>query len=646
MFLGVDYYPEHWPADMQDEDIKGIQDMGANAVRIGEFAWHIMEKKPGNYDFSFFDGIIEKLDKAGLKTVFGTPTATFPAWLAKKHPDILIQDENGRQMAFGGRRQYCFNSDIYLEYSLKLVSQLVEHYRDNVNVIAWQIDNEFGHEGSDMCWCDNCHKAFHGFLENKYMDIEELNRTYGTVFWGQQYNSFDEIPMPLKTITTHNPSLKLDWARFRSKSLTDFAKKHIELVRKLKGDHQRVTTNFAGGFFDKWFDHKDLAKQLDFTSYDNYPVWGGLREPVHQAQTAMHLDFIRGLTGENFWILEQLMGAQGHDVIGYLPRPDQAKMWSYQAMAHGCSSFFYFRWRAMTKGAEQYCYGIVDHDNVYGRKYQEAKEFFNEIKNHSHLFDEKIMSDVAVLYDHENVWSWKAQTQSEAFDFNDEILRLYRPFHSLNVNIDVVPCTEDFEKYKVIAVPVMKIIDESLAQRLKSFAANGGTIIFSFRAGIKDKDNNINFKSTPPCRISELCGISIKESESLASGKTVDIESSVGITHTAGVWRDIITPITAETIYSYSDMFYSDKACITKNKYLEGSAYYIGAGTDEEVLIPIFEDILKEKAIDYIKAERDLEVYPRKYKNEDYLVITNHDSSKKKFRNINVAPYQSIIIKR
>lgn len=300
----------------------------------------------------------------------------------------------------------------------------------------------------------------------------------------------------------------------------------------------------------------------------------------------------------------------------------------------------------MTKGAEQYCYGIVDHDNTYGRKYREAQEFFNDVKDYSDIFEENIKSDVAVLYDHDNVWSWKTQTQSEAFNFNDEILRLYRPFYSLNINIDVVPQTNDFEKYKVIALPVMKIIDEDLAKRLESFAKNGGTVIFSFRAGIKDKDNNINFKATAPCSISELCGIVINESESLAHGKTVDIESSSGKSYSAAVWRDIITPVTAQTLYSYTDMFYSDKACITKNKYHSGTAYYIGAGVDEEVLVPIFENILKEKNINYIKSEKNLEVYPRKYNDEDYFIITNHEASKKRFNEIDIQPYQSIIIKK
>ena len=35
-------------------------------------------------------------------------------------------------------------------------------------------------------------------------------------------------------------------------------------------------------------------------------------------------------------------------------------MWSYQSMAHGADSLMYFRYRGATKGAEQFCYGVLD----------------------------------------------------------------------------------------------------------------------------------------------------------------------------------------------------------------------------------------------------------------------------------------------
>nr|WP_238159125.1 beta-galactosidase [Priestia megaterium]MDH3169756.1 beta-galactosidase [Priestia megaterium] len=95
MYIGVDYYPEHWPENMIEEDIQGIKELGSNMVRIGEFAWHLMEPKEGEYDFSFFDSVIKKLKKQNIDVMFGTPTATFPAWLAKQHPSILSKDENG-----------------------------------------------------------------------------------------------------------------------------------------------------------------------------------------------------------------------------------------------------------------------------------------------------------------------------------------------------------------------------------------------------------------------------------------------------------------------------------------------------------------------------------------------------------------------
>ena len=84
MWLGVDYYPEQWDASLLEEDLNNICELGCNVIRIAEFAWHLMEKEEGQYDFSFFDHVIERAKAHGLSIVMGTPTATIPAWLAKK----------------------------------------------------------------------------------------------------------------------------------------------------------------------------------------------------------------------------------------------------------------------------------------------------------------------------------------------------------------------------------------------------------------------------------------------------------------------------------------------------------------------------------------------------------------------------------
>lgn len=308
MILGVDYYPEHWPKEMLLEDIERIVALGANTVRIGEFAWHLMESVEDKFDFTFFDHVIEALKNKGLSVIFGTPTATFPAWVYKKYPEVIAMNASGVRHAFGGRRLYCYNAPDYIRLTEKIVSKLMAHYKDEQSIIAWQIDNELGHEGSDQCYCPYCEKGFQSYLKETYPSIDKLNDVYGTIFWGQTYNDFDEIPMPKPTITTHNPSLVLDWARFRSYSINRYAKLQIDIVNRFKRIDQKVTHNLFGGFFDRAYDQNILANHLDVVSYDNYPVWGGLEAPLEPSHIAMTLDYIRGLKRQNFWILEELMG--------------------------------------------------------------------------------------------------------------------------------------------------------------------------------------------------------------------------------------------------------------------------------------------------------------------------------------------------
>ena len=178
--------------------------------------------------------MIERAKAHGLKIVLGTPTATIPAWLAKKHPDILSEFENGTKRTFGGRHVYCFNSQLMYQYSERIIRAMAEHYKYETAVVAWQIDNELGHEGSDICYCHQCRSAFRTYLKEKFEgDIDRLNQTYGTTFWSQEYNAFDEIPIPTQTITTHNPALRLDWERFRSESIVRFAEFQSNLLKEI-----------------------------------------------------------------------------------------------------------------------------------------------------------------------------------------------------------------------------------------------------------------------------------------------------------------------------------------------------------------------------------------------------------------------------
>ena len=115
MIIGVAYYPEHWDRKRWETDCALMRDMGINTVRMGEFGWSVMEREEGKLDFSLYDEAIGLLWEYGISTILGTPTATPPAWLCEKYPDIYMEDRDGHVRGFGSRRHYCYRHKGYLQ---------------------------------------------------------------------------------------------------------------------------------------------------------------------------------------------------------------------------------------------------------------------------------------------------------------------------------------------------------------------------------------------------------------------------------------------------------------------------------------------------------------------------------------------------
>jgi len=620
MLFGADYYPEHWDKSDWKEHARIMKDGNFNVVRMAEFAWGRLETMENKFDFSWLDEIIEILAAEGIKVILGTPTAAPPKWLVNKY-DVYMRDKYGRARGYGSRRECCSNNFNYIDRSKKIVEKLAEHYGKNPNVVAWQIDNEFGCHGSTQCYCEHCKEKFSGWLANKYGNIGNLNKAYGTVFWSQEYSSFDDIILPAYTSCegtygarwTHNPSLDMDFYRFSSDSWIEYGQMQADIIRNYSD--KPITHNMMGHFSD--IDYYKLGKTLDVVAWDNY-IDNQWNHCTYE-NTSMAHELMRGVKNQNFWVMEQQAGPCGWDKFGTTPRPGQLRVWTYQAIAHGCEGMIYFRFKSAPFGMEQYWLGLVDHDGIPRRRFYEIKQTGEELRELAEYFvDAENKTDVLIVKSYEAVWSHKIKKHVEGFDYRDLLYSFYKANNNLGTN--PVCGSEEMisNKYKVVYMPAYAMVSDEIRARLEQYVQGGGTLILTYRSGIKDSNNNM-ITETIPGLLRNLAGITVQEYDTAP----MDVKLSDGFGKSV-LWRDILQTVTAETIVEYDSEYYRGTPAITVNNYGEGRVWYIGCDLEEAVVSKLVKMIADEAGAEYITHPNGTEIVNRIVNSKEYLMLLNY----------------------
>ena len=132
-----------------------------------------MEPREGHYDFGLFDRAIETLGRHGIKTISWHPHRRAAGMAPHKYPEVLDVSETGQPVNDQSRRQYCYNSPVYRQFSRKIVEALARHYRDNTNIIGWQIDSEMNNENPNVSAKVAASRSA-SWLQQKYGTLDEL----------------------------------------------------------------------------------------------------------------------------------------------------------------------------------------------------------------------------------------------------------------------------------------------------------------------------------------------------------------------------------------------------------------------------------------------------------------------------------------
>jgi len=628
-YFGVDYYPEQWPEERWPEDARLMVEAGINVVRLAEFAWSFLEPHPGCFDFDWLDRAISTLHQHGIQVILGTPTASAPPWVMAMLPDAYKVNEHGYRLTYGNRCEFCPTHAGYRERGRMITRAMADHYADHPAVIGWQIDNEL----NGRCYCPNCQSAFQNWLRIRYGTLEKLNSAWGTAFWSHVYAEWSQIPVPVETGGVPNPGLDLDFRRFMSDTFACFQQEQVDILRQVCPEHF-ITHNFMGFGFDQ-INYYDLAKPLDFVSWDNYPRTGWhLAKEADHAYLALGHDTTRGFKGKPFWVMEEQSGSGGWQTVGMNPRPGEMRLWTYQAIAHGADAIVYFRWRTARYGTEQFWHGVLYQHGQPGRRYAELKTIGEELKRAGERFQgAENRNQVAMLHSYDTRWAFQIQPNHNDFHYPALFTSYYKALHSRNIGVDIVPPDADLSRYRLVIAPALYILPPDAADNLRSFVQQGGLLIATARSGVKDEANAIVNRYLPGL-LADVCGVEVDEYDVQPADSTILLELALPNRETQSaqsrLWFDVLRTTTAQPIATYQAGYFSGSPAITLNRFGQGQSIYVGTLGDDTLHDTILDWALKSVGIHAVlAAPSGVEVIERWQGNQRLLFLLNHTSETK-----------------
>jgi beta-galactosidase len=612
MKLGVCYYPEHWPEAWWEDDARRMVEMGISLVRIAEFAWSRLEPTPVRLEWAWLDRAIETLHRHGLKVVMCTPTATPPKWLVDAQPDMIALDAQGHPRGFGSRRHYCFSSGYYREQSQRITELVAKRYGQHPAVAAWQTDNEYGCHDTVLSYSANATKAFRRWLARRYGNVGALNEAWGTVFWSQEYRSFDEIDPPNLTVTEAHPAHRLDYRRFASDEVVAFNREQTAILRK-HSPGRDVTHNYMGFFTE--FDHHDVSADLDVATWDSYPL--GFTQNFfftaaekqtyarvgHPDIPAFHHDLYRGMcrsTGKGrWWVMEQQPGPVNWAQWNPSPEVGMVKLWTWQAFAHGAEVVSYFRWRQAPFAQEQMHTGLLRPDRSVDQGGVEAAQVHQELQSLARsvkLEQQVVKAQVALLVDYPSLWM--AQIQPQGADYNPLELsfRVYSALRQLGLDVDILPSKADLSGYRLVVLPAHLRTDAGLAQRLERCGAH---IVLGPRAGSKSEHLSIP-PHLPPGDLASLAGVQVTRVESLPPGVAMRVALDSNTAPTATRWREHLQCQAATVEARFDD----GHTAIARH----GRTRYVGAWLDDGGWATVLGRAASEAGLTLLDLPKDLRV--------------------------------------
>ncbi len=492
-------------------DMNILKKKGFNLIKLQEH-WMIDEPLEGQYDFSRYEELIDNAAKLDLQVYLGLTCEQAPGWLYQKYPDCRMVGRDGRSIVYeaqttlpaDGKPGPCFDHPGAMEEMVRFISRLVQILGRYENIAVWNTWQEIGYwsqmlVGQQVCYCENTLNAFRTWLNEKYGDLDGLNRS-----WNSRYGDWNYVFPDRGAYGQNALPQDIDWHYFMENvQVANVLRARAQTIRASDPLKRPIFAHKGGislAFSQDW----TYARTQDFLGSSCYPAWNPYhswddgspgrgthpeREPAllnEIAGIALAFDYIRSCNqpGSPIWAAE----FQGGPISTFLhkgrvPGPADIRRWMLTSISCGVTSISFWVTRAEIMAQEMNGFSLLDSEGDSTLRLDEAARVGKALQKYSGIFGAppSIPAQVGIL-----VNEWNAQFCSTCPPAYDHLAYSTRGWHRLLwessipvdfISIDQLEYLENHPLPGVLILPFALSISEEYAERLKNYVQNGGCLI-------------------------------------------------------------------------------------------------------------------------------------------------------------------------
>ncbi len=378
--LGAQYYRPPFPrSDHWETDMAAMKEAGLNTVQLW-LVWGWIEAVPGTFRYDDYDRLVELAGRNDLRVVLSTIAAVHPYWIHREVPDsemitnmgAKVISTNRLEIQYGITPSGCLDHPGVAERMRAFLKTTAERYAGIPYVSGWDVWNELRwnvHADGLVCYCDHTVRGFHEWLEEKYGDLDGLNRA-----WERRYGAWDEVVPGKRPGRVYTEMMAFE--EFLMHRSVEHAKERYRIV-KAANPGKPVTVHGGkptvlygsdayGGENPSTALHRGndwgFAEEIDGVGTSSFPVW----ENIDHADFMARIDFVRAAAeanGKALW-LSELQGGRSAD--GFNPQHAVSaavqQRWIWSGLAAGADTVLFWCWRDEIFGRESGGFGIIGAD--------------------------------------------------------------------------------------------------------------------------------------------------------------------------------------------------------------------------------------------------------------------------------------------